>query len=222
MKPVAVAAGFTFFRSLPRRPILPACDPTAVDETDASGITRRRLEVISDGIMAVAITLLALGIEAPHPKPGESLLQAFDTQTLSEIGLFALSFFLIARFWLLHHRLYAGLDTTVPQRVVIINFTFLAAICLVPFATTTYSRNPNDMTALVIYTAVIAGATLLLTVMFRQSATGDPRRGIIAPLVLITAIPVGLLIGPRYAPIVWILLFALSGKRLGRRTRSTS
>ena len=222
MKPVAAAAGFTCFRPRLPRLIHPACDPTAMNETDASGISRRRLEVISDGIMAVAITLLALGIEAPDAKPGESLLQAFDTQTLSEIGLFALSFFLIARFWLLHHRLFAGLDTTVPQRVVIINFTFLAAICLVPFATTTYSRNPNDMTALVIYTAVIAGATLLLTVMFRQSATGDPRRGIIAPLVLITAIPVGLLIGPRYAPIVWILLFALSGKRLGRRTRSTS
>ena len=193
-----------------------------MNETDASGISRRRLEVISDGIMAVAITLLALGIDAPDPKPGESLLQAFDAQTLSQIGLFALSFFLIARFWLLHHRLFAGLYTTVPQRVVITNFTFLALICLVPFATTTYARNPNDMTSLSIYTAVIAGATLLLTVMFRQSATGDPRRGIVAPLILIAAIPIGLLIGPRYAPIVWILLFALSDKHLGRRTRSTS
>ena len=89
--------------------------------------------------MAVAITLLALGIDAPTPEPGESLLQAFDAQTLGAIGLFALSFFLIARFWLVHHRLFAGLPSMLDPGFVVLNFAFLAMICLVPFATTTSS-----------------------------------------------------------------------------------
>jgi uncharacterized membrane protein len=187
-----------------------------VEDDDQTGIRRGRLEGISDGIIAVAITLLALGIEAPIPKPGETLMQAFDAQTLGAIGLFALSFFLIARFWLVHHRLFAGLPSTVPPEFVVLNFAFLAVICLVPFATTTYSRNPTDMAALVIYTAVIAGATILLSVMFRRSTTHSNRRSLYIPLVLISAIPVGLLIGPRYAPIVWILLLFGDAARFGR------
>ncbi len=202
--------------------IHPACDAIHVEAGEENGIRRGRLEGISDGIIAVAITLLALGIEAPTPKPGESLLQAFDAQTLGAIGLFALSFFLIARFWLVHHRLFAGLPSTVAPGLVVLNFAFLAAICLVPFATTTYSRNPDDMTALVIYTAVVAGATVLLSVMFRQSATSTSRRGVIVPLILLSAIPVGLLVGPRYAPMVWILLLLADGSRVERFRRRRS
>jgi uncharacterized membrane protein len=202
--------------------IHPACDAIRVEASEGIGIRRGRLEGISDGIMAVAITLLALGIEAPTPKPGESLLQAFDAQTLGAIGLFALSFFLIARFWLVHHRLFAGLPSTLAPPFVILNFAFLAAICLVPFATTTYSRNPDDMTALVIYTVVVAGATILLSFMFRQSATSTTRRGVIVPLILLSAIPVGLLVGPRYAPLVWILLLLADGSRAARLSRRRS
>jgi uncharacterized membrane protein len=96
---------------------------------------------------------------------------------------------------------------------VVLNFAFLAVICLVPFATTTYSRNPNDMTALVIYTAVVAGATILLSLMFHRSATSSRRRSLLIPIILISAIPIGLVIGPRYAPLVWMLLFVVDGIR---------
>ena len=187
-----------------------------MDEDDERGIRRGRLEGISDGIIAVAITLLALGIEAPTPEPGQSLLQAFDAQTLGAIGLFALSFFLIARLWLVHHRLFAGLPATLAPAFVALNFTFLAVVCLIPFATTTYSHNPDDMTALVIYTAVIAGATILLSLMFRESTSGSRRRSLLIPLILLSAVPVGLLIGPRYAPIVWILLLFADASRFRR------
>jgi uncharacterized membrane protein len=187
-----------------------------MDDAEGTGIRRGRLEAISDGIMAVAITLLALGIDAPTPKPGETLLQAFDAQTLGAIGLFALSFFLIARFWLVHHRLFAGLPSTLATDFVVLNFAFLAVICLVPFATTTYSRNPNDMTALVIYTAVVAGATILLSMMFRRSAASNRRRSLMVPIILLSAVPIGLVIGPRYAPIAWILLFVVDAARFRR------
>lgn len=196
--------------------ILPACDPTDVEAPEESGIRRGRLEGISDGIMAVAITLLALGIDAPIPQNGESLLQAFDAQTLGAIGLFALSFFLIARFWLVHHRLFAGLPSTLQTDFVVLNFAFLAVICLVPFATTTYSRNPDDMTALMIYTAVVAGATILLSVMFHRSAVSNRRRSLVVPIILLSAVPIGLIVGPRYAPIVWILLFFADAARFRR------
>ncbi|MGI9116684.1 MAG: TMEM175 family protein [Gaiellales bacterium] len=188
-----------------------------MDEQADEGLGRGRLEAISDGIMAVAITLLALDIHAPTRAPGQSLLQALDGQTLGAIGLFALSFFLIARYWLVHHRLFSGLPPTVSTRFVVLNFCFLAAICLVPFATTTYSDNTDDMTALVVYTAVLAAASVLLTLMFRESGAPRDRRGIVIPLALLSAIPLGLLLGPQNAPIAWAALLVLDGLIAGRR-----
>lgn len=185
---------------------------------DLHGVGRGRLEAISDGIIAVAITLLALDIEAPDPEPGQTLFEAFDAQTVGEIALFALSFFLISRFWLVHHRLFSGLDSVVSHRFVGLNFVFLAMICLVPFATTTYANNPDDLTALTIYTAVITGGTMLLSVMFRFTTKikRNHRRAVAAPLILLSAIPVGAIIGARYAPLVWIALLVLDAWKFER------
>ena len=204
-----------FPRSARRGRIHPACDPNGMDGQQISpGIGRGRLEAISDGIMAVAITLLALGIDAPQPAEGETLLAAFDANALGAIGLFLLSFFLIARFWLIHHRAFKDLPVLVSHRFVILNFAFLAAVCLMPFATTTYSRNANDMTALVIYTVVIATATILLSAMFHVSGRRTLGRAILAPLIILLAIPLGLVVGAEWAPWIWLLLLLLRGDRL--------
>ena len=184
------------------------------EQPTSPGVSRGRLEAISDGIMAVAITLLALGIDAPQPAEGETLLSAFDANALGAIGLFLLSFFLIARFWLIHHRAFKGLPALVSHRFVILNFAFLAAVCLMPFATTTYSRNASDMTALVIYTVVIATATILLSAMFHVSGRRTLSRAILAPLIILLAIPLGLVVGAEWAPWIWLLLLLLRGDRL--------
>ena len=184
------------------------------------GFGRARLEAISDGVIAVAITLLALGIDAPTPAPGQTLWQAFDKQTLGEIGLFLLSFFLIARFWLLHHRLFRDLPEFVPMRFVIINFGFLASLCLMPFATTTYSQNADDMTALVIYSILIATTTILLTLLFQLTGNRSWRRSLVPPAVVLLAIPVGFVLGAQYAPFVWAALLLVGGGRIHRFRQS--
>lgn len=191
--------------------------PSTGDRAIGSGVGRGRLEAISDGIMAVAITLLALGIDAPTPAPGQTLLDAFDAQALGAIGLFLLSFFLIARFWLIHHRAFRDLPALVPMRFVLLNFAFLAAVCLMPFATTTYSRNASDMTALVIYTAVIAGATILLSAMFHATRGRTLQRALIPPAIILLAIPVGAVLGAGFGPWVWLLLLLVHGDRLDRK-----
>ena len=181
-----------------------------------TGYGRGRVEAISDGVVAVAITLLALGIEAPKVAAGETLWQSFDTQTLSQIGLFLLSFFLIARFWLLHHRLFRELPDVLPTSFVVLNFAFLAALCLMPFATKTYSENANDITALTIYTIVIAITTLLLSLLFSHTKGLTFQQLALPVTIVLLAIPVGYFIGPRYALFVWASLFVVGGGRLDR------
>ncbi|MGI9187741.1 MAG: TMEM175 family protein [Gaiellales bacterium] len=188
-----------------------------MDADAERGIRRGRLEGISDGIMAVAITLLVLGIDAPMPRDGESLLQAFDADSLGAIALFALSFFLIARFWLLHHDALDRLPEVVPMRIVALNFAFLATICLMPFSTELYSNHNDDVTAVAIYAGTIALASGLIALISRLG--GHPsRRGPIAIAVILAAIPFSLVVGPQWAPIVWVTLLVVPhGTRLRRR-----
>jgi hypothetical protein len=61
-----------------------------------------------------------------------------------------------------------------------------------------------------------AGETILLSVMFSRSAVSNRRRSLLIPIILISAIPIGLIVGPRYAPVVWILLFFADAARFRR------
>lgn len=120
-----------------------------------------RMVTLSDAVIAIAITLLVLGIDVPTVSPGESLSRALD-----DIGpqafAWALSFAVIALLWARHHvstdRL-LGADAI----LVVINFLFLAAISLLPFSSGLIGEYGEDSLATVIYAVnlALAGFTLL-------------------------------------------------------------
>ena len=203
-----------------------ACHPLRVaasDDSGAEGISRSRIEGISDGVIAVAITLLVLGVEAPIPEPGESLWNALDSGTLNSLALFVLSFAVIARFWMVHHGVLRDLPERVPAGIVVLNFAFLMMVCLIPFSTTLFDRNPQDMLALVLYAATFAFVSLL-TALIGLGASGHlTLRQLAVPVVFLLAIPIGLVFGPTYAPCAWALLFLFASDRiddtLARRVR---
>ena len=184
-------------------------DPIASD----AGISSRRLEGLSDGIMAVAITLLVLNVEPPERATGESLWQALDAQVLGEVGVFLLSFLLIARYWLVHHRVFAFLPSRCSPRFVAVNFAFLATICLMPFTTEIFTANSDDVTALAVYAGGLALGSALLGAMFRLAGRPGGRRSLLVPFVFLAAIPVGLVIGPQFAPLTWFLLALVPEER---------
>lgn len=163
--------------------------------------------------MAVAITLLVLGVEAPDPAPGESLWQALDTQTLGSLALFVLSFAVIARFWLVHHDAFKSLPARVPTPLVAANFGFLLMICLVPFSTSLFASESDDMLALVVYASTFALVSALLAVLIAQGRDGVTVRTIAIPAIFLAAIPVGLIVGPSWAPWTWMLLATTSTGR---------
>ena len=65
-----------------------------------------RIMAFTDGVMAVAITLLVLNIEVPNV-PSDQLVSQLDN--LLPAGAYALSFALVGRFWVIHHRLFEDL-----------------------------------------------------------------------------------------------------------------
>ncbi len=95
-----------------------------------------RVVAFTDGVMAVAITLLVLNIEVPvlPGDAGEQELVDELVKLLPSLGAYALSFALIGRYWVIHHRLFEGLRSF-DGVLMSLNLLFLALIALMPFAT---------------------------------------------------------------------------------------
>jgi uncharacterized membrane protein len=127
-----------------------------------------RVGAFSDGVMAVAITLLVLNIETPDVATddlGDALIDL-----LPSLGAYVLSFALIGRFWFLHHRLF---DTfaRADSRLLVLNLVFLMLIALVPFATDLSDRYSTAPIA-----AATFGATLGLAALANWSMGDYARR----------------------------------------------
>ena len=67
-------------------------------------LTKNRLEAFSDGVFAIAITLLVIEIRPPELEGGESLASALWQQWPAYLG-YLLSFLVLGVMWLNHHRI---------------------------------------------------------------------------------------------------------------------
>jgi uncharacterized membrane protein len=132
-----------------------------------------RIAAFTDGVMAVAITLLVLNIQVPTLEQGESLADAlFDL--LPSLGAYVLAFALVGRFWVIHHNLFETLRDF-DRALMAMNLTFLALIVLVPFSAELYDTYTKDAIA-----AAVLGATLGLAAMTHWTMTSHVvRRGFV-------------------------------------------
>jgi uncharacterized membrane protein len=90
-----------------------------------------RLETFADGVFAIAITLLVLGIRVPDP--GEDLWNALRSQWPSFFA-YVVSFLTIGIMWVQHHRLFTVIGRSNPT-FAMINVVFLMFIAFVPYPT---------------------------------------------------------------------------------------
>ncbi|MGI9185384.1 MAG: TMEM175 family protein [Solirubrobacteraceae bacterium] len=123
-----------------------------------------RLEAFSDGVIAVAITLLVLSINVPQPAPGVSLAHELG-HNWPEYAAYATSFLTIGIIWINHHVMIGRLRQT-DHSILILNLLLLMSIVILPFATeliATYLRlGHGEQLAAAIY----SGALLVMAVLF--------------------------------------------------------
>jgi uncharacterized membrane protein len=92
-------------------------------------VEKNRLEAFTDGVLAVAITILVLELKAPHEATGEALLGG------ARIFLaYVLSFVYIGIYWNNHHHL-LHLTRHVNGKVLWANLFLLFWLSLLPFVT---------------------------------------------------------------------------------------
>jgi len=96
-------------------------------------LTTQRIEAFSDGVFAIAITLLVLEIKVPHMEGSESLWAGLGQLWSSYFG-YVFSFIMIGVYWANHHHIFHLYKKT-DHYFVLLNVLFLMCISFLPFPT---------------------------------------------------------------------------------------
>jgi uncharacterized membrane protein len=191
-----------------------------------------RVGAFSDGVFAVAITLLVLNIEVPSVADGD-LSGALDVLVPDIIAYF-IAFAVIGLFWYGHHRAWSSFRRSTP-RLVWSNMLLLSLIALMPFTTALMGRynEAGDEIAVILYALNVGLAacadTYVDEVAFgagiaRVVSAGERRAQIVTgwlrPAIFFGSIPIALLIGATVAQLFWLtlLLLPMVGRRVIRAT----
>lgn len=102
----------------------------------------QRIEAFSDGVFAIAITLLIIEIGVPHVTGDESLSSALGDLWPS-YGAYVLSFVMIGIYWANHHSLFRLFMRT-DHFFLMLNVFFLMAIAFLPFPTAVLGEYLDD------------------------------------------------------------------------------
>lgn len=132
------------------------------------GKTRReardssRLEAFSDGVFAVAITLLVLNIKLPDASDiakGNSGIWSFLGSQWLVFSAFLISFATVGIMWINHHRIYTHIRRT-DNTLLILNLLLLLVIVFIPYPTELLAESP--VTPGFYASAVVYDTTFLL------------------------------------------------------------
>jgi uncharacterized membrane protein len=121
-------------------------------------VGKGRLEAFSDGVLAIAITLLVIEIQPPEHEPGVSLASALWDQWPSYVA-YVVSFMQIGVIWLNHHRMFQTVRA-VDGTLLLLNLFLLMWVALIPFPTAVVADNLREggsdaSTAMALYGGVI-------------------------------------------------------------------
>ena len=130
--------------------------------------------MFSDGVFAIAVTLLILEVKVPRNLPPDQLLAALAHQWPAWLA-FLSSFLSIGIMWLNHHRLFTLIHRC-DEPLLFYNLLLLLAITIVPFPTALlaeYIRGPGSRVAGLLYTIHGMIIAVCYTLLWRHAATGN-------------------------------------------------
>lgn len=121
-----------------------------------------RIEAFSDGIFAVAATLLVLDLRVDHLTDATSVgeLGRALLDQLPRFFSWLISFFIVCKFWINHHHILA-LAKHATYGMVWLNSIFLMFQSLVPFPTALMGEYPRNPLAVSLFGVIMAFNTLL-------------------------------------------------------------
>ena len=146
---------------------------TQPDDEDMPGIDR--LLALTDGVVAIALTLLVLQLQVPatstlmkHPDSPGALWKALSPDG-SELTSYLVSFLVIAQFWMVHHRVLRGMRGH-SEGLAWRNFGFLLALTLMPFTSDLIGRYGTNPVAITLFGLNLVAISLSTQWIFLYAA----------------------------------------------------
>jgi uncharacterized membrane protein len=126
-----------------------------------------RLSAITDGVYAVALTLLALEIVVPSVNSIHSSAQLNDymvNNLLPQLSLYLISFIILSNFWASTNAIpmYKKVDNT----ILTINLAILALVVLIPFSTSFVLSFYHYSQSVIIFSLIILLVGLLYLILY--------------------------------------------------------
>jgi uncharacterized membrane protein len=176
-----------------------------------------RVLAFSDGIFAIAITLLTLKLEVRPGLHGSAFTRELRG-LLPAIGAYALSYVILGQLWLTHHRIFSAI-ARVDRYLLIRNLAFLGLIATMPFPVRLLSDYHDRPLAVAVYALVFIAAMLLQLLMWAYVTRPEQRHLLKEPvpeevrrsyaravsgltLAFGTVVPL-VMFAPRFAAVIW-------------------
>ena len=178
-----------------------------------------RLEAFSDGVFAVAITLLALNLVVPHQdgdRPVHDLLTALLAQWPSYLA-YALSFLTILIMWVNHHTLFRFIKRT-DHLFLLLNGLLLLVVTAIPFGTSllaSYLQSDQKKVAQVVYCGLSLAMAIIYSRMWAYAAYNGRLLDPAADSTLVQSITRQYAVGPLLYVAATALAFVSAEASLG-------
>jgi uncharacterized membrane protein len=210
--------------------------PRVDDDEDMPGIDR--LLALTDGVVAIALTLLVLQLQIPvthnledNSNSASALWHALNVDG-AELTSYLVSFFIIAQFWLVHHRVLRtmrGHSEGLAWR----NFAFLLTLTLMPFTSDLLGRYGGNPLAITLFGANLVAISLTTQWIYVyadrhhliddvQRSRNEERVGRVRAVLTVGVVSLALVLGwtdTALARYVWLLFLVVpvAGSRIAAR-----
>jgi uncharacterized membrane protein len=142
------------------------------DEQSTDGRRERdyevgRLMAFSDGVFAVAITLLVFNVPVPAIAQNDAMSRLPDAllHTAPPLLTFALSFFLVGFYWIRHHQLFRQV-VSADVWLLWLNLVVLFLVCLLPFSSGVVGRYHNTVSGAELYAVNLAAIAIAFSALY--------------------------------------------------------
>lgn len=143
-----------------------------------------RVNGFSDGVMAIVVTILVLGIDIPSDHDfSDAGLKSFFHKLESSLLAYVISFALGISYWVQHYFMFHFVKYT-SNKLIFLNAFFLLSITLLPFVSKVKTLYEFDFHAVLIYSIVQFIISVSMLILWRYIIKHDELQGeqISAPL----------------------------------------
>jgi uncharacterized membrane protein len=194
-----------------------------VEPHSESSAALDRLIFLSDGVFAIAITLLVLDITPlipEHSSPAGLQGLLLSSELWRQIATYALSFIILSVYWTTHQRIFHYIKRS-DNVLIWLNVLFLLCVAFLPVPTKVLGLQGDQQAGVIFYLGSLTVAGLLILLLWWYATSHhrlvdkqlDPalirhhlQRALIAPVIFVLSIGLSFL-NPLLTEVSWLLIF---------------